>query len=384
MSLDFGDPQTIAAADGAALEAAVRDVPDHAAVFLVHAAEGRPYFGKTAHLRRRLLRLLREPEQFSKRLNLRAVARRVEYWLTASRLETDLVSYAAARKHFAEDYAAVLRLRMPAYLKVIGSNPFPRTTVTRRLAGSLATFYGPFRNRASAERFQGEFLDLFQLRRCPEDLEPSPAHPGCVYGEMNLCLRPCQQVVSLEEYASEVSRARDFLATQGATLLRTLEAARDQLSEEARFEDAARMHKRLERVRQVLRLRDELCHTLNGQNGVVIARPATPGMVNLFFLIRGWWQRPLSFDLRAAEETALSMDRRLLETTAKMDAGYGSARERQEHLAMLARWYYSSWRDGEWLAFSDVKALPVRKLVNAIHRVAAAGHTEGTARKPQL
>jgi hypothetical protein len=50
-------------------------------------------------------------------------------------------------------------------------------------------------------------------------------------------------------------------------------------------------------------------------------------------------------------------------------------RERQESLALIARWYYSTWRDGEWLAFDDFSAIPYRKLVNAISRVAhgAAG-----------
>ena len=45
-------------------------------------------------------------------------------------------------------------------------------------------------------------------------------------------------------------------------------------------------------------------------------------------------------------------------------------RERQEYLAILARWYYSSWRDGEWFAFDSLENLPYRKLVHAISRVA--------------
>jgi hypothetical protein len=46
-------------------------------------------------------------------------------------------------------------------------------------------------------------------------------------------------------------------------------------------------------------------------------------------------------------------------------------RERQEYLALLARWYYSSWRDGEWLPFESYDDIPYRKLVNAVSRVAA-------------
>jgi excinuclease ABC subunit C len=46
-----------------------------------------------------------------------------------------------------------------------------------------------------------------------------------------------------------------------------------------------------------------------------------------------------------------------------------TVKERQEHLALLARWYYSSWREGEWIALDSTEP-PYRKLVNAVHRVA--------------
>jgi hypothetical protein len=51
-------------------------------------------------------------------------------------------------------------------------------------------------------------------------------------------------------------------------------------------------------------------------------------------------------------------------------ASKSSLRERQDHVALLAAWFYSSWRDGEWVPFADLSSIPYRKLVNAVHRVA--------------
>jgi hypothetical protein len=50
-----------------------------------------------------------------------------------------------------------------------------------------------------------------------------------------------------------------------------------------------------------------------------------------------------------------------------------SAGERQEHLALFARWRSSSWSDGEWIPFDDLENLPYRRLVKAISRVVAGG-----------
>jgi hypothetical protein len=91
--------------------------------------------------------------------------------------------------------------------------------------------------------------------------------------------------------------------------------------------------------------------------------------VELWFLRGGVWLAPQRFSLAAPEGKPVSLDSRLKELAVGLPEPAATATEREEHAAILARWYYSSWRDGEWLPF-DSRTLPYRKLVNAIHRVA--------------
>src|SRR5262249_23115546 len=158
-----------------------------------------------------------------------------------------------------------------------------------------AFYYGPFRSRATAEEFEARFCDLFQMRRCSEDLDPSPQHPGCIYGEMGMCLRPCQQVVGTEEYGHEVNRVLQFLSTGGQSLAGAVASARDRLSAEMNFEEAARQHKRLEKIEGVGRLKDELVADLDRLNGVAVTGSADEGAVELWFVYQGCWQAPLRF-----------------------------------------------------------------------------------------
>ncbi len=359
------------AAAPAEVDARIEETPDRPAVFLIWPREGAPYLGRTGVLRRRLKRLLGDRPGPSRWLNLRPVASRIEYWLAGSALETRLVFYELARRHFPDTYLELAKLRMPPYVKLILSNAFPRTQVTARLAGGRALYCGPFRNRAAAEQFEAATLELFQIRRCQEDLSPSLDHPGCIYGEMNKCLRPCQLAVSVEEYRGEVDRAAAFLRTEGRSLIEPLEAARERLSDELRFEDAAREHARIEKVQEVLRLRDSLAEDIDQLCGVAVAPSAEPGAVELWFVVAGCWQPPVRFGFEVVEGKAVSMDHRLREIVAAIDPRRPGIEERQEHLALLARWYYSTWRDGEWLPFPDLARVPYRKLVNAISRVAA-------------
>jgi excinuclease UvrABC nuclease subunit len=363
-------PQTVDLAGEAATDAAMEEAPAAPAVFLLWPREGTPYLSRTASLSRRLKRLLRHREGPSRLLNLRGVAERLEYWRTGSRLESALFLWALARRHFPDDYARRIRLRPPAYVKLILTHDFPRTQVTRRLSAGGSRFYGPFRSRAAAERFEGEMLDLFQIRRCPEDFDPAPEHPGCIYGEMNRCLRPCQQVVGIEEYAGEVKRVSEFLSSDGDSLLQPVAAARERFSDELNFEEAARQHQRHERIREVLQLRDELAHDINRLFGVAVTPSAEEQTIDLWFMAAGVWLGPRRFSLEVPGGRPVPLDRRLRELAAELSPPRVATRERQEHLAILGRWFYSSWRDGEWLGFNGFDAIPYRKLVNAIHRVA--------------
>jgi len=356
--------------DLAPLDAAIEALPNTPAVFALWPAQGDPYLSKTAQLRRRLLRLLKPREKPSRLLNLRHTVRRIEYRLTGSAFESAVVLYEQARRHFPETYLELLKLRLPPYLKIVLSNEFPRSHISSHLSRSPGLYFGPFRSRASAERFESQFLDLFQMRRCQEDLAPSPGHPGCIYGEMGMCLRPCQQVVGPAEYAHEVARVTEFLRTDGRSLLESIGHSRDRLSEEMMFEEAARQHKRFEKVQDVLKLRDELARDAGRLNGVAITRSLAADAVEMWFVRDGHWQEPQRFGFEVQEGKPVSLDRKLRETFAAVASRKLTVRERQEYLALLARWYYSTWREGEWLSFDSYDDIPYRKLVHAISRVA--------------
>jgi hypothetical protein len=224
-----------------------------------------------------------------------------------------------------------------------------------------------------AEEFEHQALDLFQLRRCQEDLQPNASHPGCIYGEMNMCLRPCQEVVSVTEYGSEAHRFEEFLSSNGRHLLHAAQSARDQLSAELDFEGAAREHKRAERIEQALKARDDLACDINHLHGVAVTPSATADTLELWLMVSGVWLPAFDLDVgmqQGDEPVSLDVRLRAFLDTAGRHSGM-SMRDRQDHIALLVRWFFSSWRDGEWVSMPDLRKPPVRRLVGAVSRVAA-------------
>ena len=184
---------------------------------------------------------------------------------------------------------------------------------------------------------------------------------------MNRCLRPCQTVVSIEEYGAEAARVEQFLRTGGASLKEPSEQARDRASAEMQFEEAERLHQRTARIAEVQAAAGELPRTLDRLAGVAVLPSAIPDAIDLWFLIGAHWQSPRRLMLTEIAGAGQSMDRRLRDIVATLEP---QGAPNLEHLAILTRWYTSTWRDGEWIDIEWPTKFPYRKIVNAIARVA--------------
>jgi excinuclease ABC subunit C len=335
------------------------------------AGSASPYIGRTSDLHRRLLRLLGERQRNSKLLSLREITRRIGYQYIGSAFEAQWLLYHLNRAYYPRHYRARLRLKAPALLKLNLSNRFPRCYPTRRIANDGSLYYGPFPSRAAAERFAAEFLDLFKIRRCVEELEPDPAHPGCIYSQMHMCLAPCFKGCTDTEYQGEVNQVVRFLASQGQSLASSLEAERDRASESLDFENAARTHRKIDKVREVLRLRPEPVRSLPELHAVVIVPGAEPQSVSFFLLHSGRLYGPASLALDENVPSPLPLDERLhlLFQTLLVEADGKTKTPVWEHLNLFSKWYYSSFRQGEIVMLSSPSQIPHARLIRLCRKI---------------
>lgn len=352
--------------------------PSKPAVYAVYLDAGTNakeavYLGRTANLRRRLARLLGVARANSRLLNLRARARRVEYTPVGSGLEALWLLYLLNKFHYPRAYRQRLRLKPPALLKLNIGHRFPRLYPTRRLSADGSHYYGPFPSRLAAERLASDFLDFFKIRRCVEELNPDPTHPGCIYSQMKMCLAPCFQGCTDEEYRAEVSRVQGFLDGAGRPLVRTLEQERAQASEALKFEQAAKVHQKIAKVNEVLRQKPALVRNLRDLDAVLIV-PGAEGQTVVFFRVDGGELRgPATLSLDENVPSPVSLDEQIRGLLASLnpasDRAATPAVPPWEHLCLLARWYYSSFRTGELVFVEPARSLPTRALIRACRKV---------------
>ncbi|MGC9158190.1 MAG: excinuclease ABC subunit C [Terracidiphilus sp.] len=393
-------------------------------------ARSEPYIGRTPNLRARLERLLQPSARHPRRLQLAARVRRIDWRLTGSEFESLLVQFNLHQKMYGDKAIERMHLRAPAFVRFLGANAYPRIVVTHRPSQREAGWaYGPFPSRAAAERFADETLKLFLLRRCVEDLDPNPSHPGCVYAEMKMCLAPCYRGCTDERYSEEAASVERFLATRGESQLVQLRVRRDAASDNLEFEAAAALHAQAQRVEAVRAIVPDLVRPLARLRAVLLQASATPGEVAVFLYENGCWSGPAGFSTQemriqnehsgspslfahplaieplletspaplepiaatgapprsgtaekppaiAAGAVRGALEARMETVLAALSAGHHdapSATLRQGHLALLKRWYYhpEARRAGEIFFPEERGAWPIKALVRGVGRVAA-------------
>jgi excinuclease UvrABC nuclease subunit len=257
-------------------------------------------------------------------------------------------------------------------------------------------------------------LKLFLLRRCDENLDPHPSHPGCVYSEMKMCLAPCFKGCTDERYAEEAEGVRSFLATRGESRLTPIRFDRDRASEELEFEKAAALHALFQRVEGVRALAPELVRPMSELRACFLQASANPEEVSMFLYLDGELRGPAAFStlgmrIQNEQSGSSSLFAQPLSVQAVPEAGSPAAAKaardvlearmeaalealsggrplpgsiiRQAHLALVTRWYYrpQQKRVGEIFFADGDGRWPVRALLRGAGRVVAAGFKPAVA-----
>jgi hypothetical protein len=362
------------------------------------------------------------PKRENSRLfNLRGFARRIEWQVVGSAFEAQWLSYLLNKQYYPRQYRLRLRLKPPALLKLNLRNRFPRCYLTRRLVKDGSYYYGPFPSQVAPERFAAEFLDFFKIRRCVEELDPNPSHPGCIYSQMKMCLAPCFAGCTDDEYHNEVGRVVEFLDGQGQALLRSLAEERTRAAEALEFEQAAKIHAKIEKVNGVLRQKSELARNLRELHALVMQKGAEENSVLFFRVWRGELRGPVTLSLDENVPSPVPLDQQLhnlldsltgdsppgiptktplLPSPHPPSGGTTLDQTRQspalpltstatpvhsrtyrgefvpvvppwEHLSLLARWYYSSFREGELVMLNAEQTIPHTRLIRICRKILA-------------
>jgi DNA polymerase III subunit epsilon len=280
-------------------------LPEDPGVYIFRDERGRPlYVGKSVSLRSRARSHFCAPAGWTERAEI------VDYRATNSELgalvlENRLIKSwrpPGNRRLKRTDGYVYLRARLDIAYPVLELDPEP--------APGLALNVGPLKGKALARELADQLGSLFQLRQCGRRLKLRE-HPSA-YGQMGRCLSPCLGDLDPNLYRSRLDAAFALFDGPGGgeRLLGLLDERMREASAERRYERAAALLRRRERIEWVLERLEGVLRAVHGEPRLVLAPHPSKQRFDAFWIAGGrvvdWGPLPGPSELRERTEGALA------------------------------------------------------------------------------
>ena len=218
----------------------IRALPNQTGIYVFGDAEGNAlYVGKAKSLRKRGSSYLRDKQE-ARIATMLGEAVDLDFVLSGSEAEALLLENNWI-KNKKPRYNILLRDdKTYPYVRLTLEDDYPRITLTRRLSGDGAQYFGPYLPAGLARKAINLVQKLFEIRICTIEIDGSLTRP-CLYHDLGRCLGPCVAgLTSRRDYGEAVRQARLFLSGRNEQLVRELKVAMGEASKRLRYEEAAR------------------------------------------------------------------------------------------------------------------------------------------------
>jgi DNA polymerase III subunit epsilon len=280
-------------------------LPDDPGVYVFRDERGRPlYVGKSISLRSRARAHFCAPAGWTERAEI------VDYRPTNSELGALVLENRLIKQWKPAGNRALKRTDRYCYLRCRLDIPYPVLEVGAEPAAGHAVNIGPLGSRALASELADQLTSMYRLRHCGRKLKIRE-HPSA-YGQMGRCVSPCLGDLDPNAYRRQLDLALAHFEEPGAgeALLEELDRRMREASAAQRFERAAALLRRKERLAWVVDRLEGMLRATHSEPRLVLARHPVKERFDAFWIVQGrlvdWGPLPGPTELADRTEAALS------------------------------------------------------------------------------
>ena len=224
------------------LQEKISILPDTPGVYIYYNAEGEViYVGKAKNLKRRVSSYFnREHEVVRTRLLVRAI-HDMSYIVVPTEQDALNLENSLIKEHQPRYNVLLKDDKSYPWICVTGEH-YPRVFLTYNYKKDGSKYYGPYTNQSVARAVLRLIDDLYPIRTCRHMITPEFIEKGkgrlCLEYHMNRCKGCCTGLISIDEYATYITRIRQILRGETQELMSYLRDEMARLAMELRFEEA--------------------------------------------------------------------------------------------------------------------------------------------------
>ena len=257
-------------------------LPDDPGVYIFRDERGAPlYVGKSVSLRSRARAHFCAPAGWTEKAAI------VDYRPTNSELGALVLENRLIKAWKPSGNVKLKRTDRYCYLRCRLDIPYPVLDVAPEPAPGHAVNVGPLGSRTLASELADQLTSLYRLRHCGRRLKLRE-HPSA-YGQMGRCVSPCLGDLDPNAYRRQLDLALAPFERPGAgeTLIAELDRRMAEASAERRYERAAALRRRRDRLAWVLERLEGVLRATHAAPRLVLARHPVKERFDAFWLVRG-------------------------------------------------------------------------------------------------
>ena len=225
----------------------IKNFPSQCGVYLMKNINSHIiYIGKARNLKSRIQSYFSSDKGF-KNIFLTPRIYYIEYILTDTEVEAYLLEASLVKKYKPRYNVRLKDDKSYPYIRCSIEESFPRFYVERKVKKKGSLYFGPYTESFFARRMVRFLNEQFKIRDCSNHFMKGRDKP-CLTYHIGLCTAPCVEKVNKEDYLQQVKKSLVFLRGKGKSVLKDMEKQMQRLSEEQRFEEAARVRDRMKAI----------------------------------------------------------------------------------------------------------------------------------------
>jgi excinuclease ABC subunit C len=236
----------------AQLQAQVSALPAKPGVYTFRDAKDRViYIGKAANLKSRVRSYFGSPRSMEGKT--RVLAGRIaqlEYVTTHTEQDALHLEATLVKRHQPFFNVRLKDDKHYPYLKIDVDAPWPRVTITRRVARDGSRYFGPYASAKSVRTTLDLVKKLFPWRSCDKEITGSDPRP-CLEYYIRRCIAPCTSFCTPGEYQEVIDQTMLFLDGKSETVVKQLKTSMTDAAQELNFERAAQLRDQIVAVERV-------------------------------------------------------------------------------------------------------------------------------------
>jgi excinuclease ABC subunit C len=270
------------------VEIILQGLPDKPGCYLMKGKRGQVlYVGKAINLKNRVRSYFHASAGHSRKVaEMVSKVADVEWIVVGSELEA-LILEMNLIKRYRPKYNVRLKddKRYP-YIKVHWADPFPKVTMTRRLAEDGSRFFGPYTSVWAVHQTLDVLRKIFPYLTCDRVITGEDTR-ACLYYDIKLCTAPCIGAIDRDAYRAMINDLCRFLEGHTEPIVDRLTAEMERASADLEYEQAAAIRDQLSAIEKVVEGQRVVSRRKIDSDVIAFAREQGEACVQVFFIRAG-------------------------------------------------------------------------------------------------